>query len=51
MANHWTDEENRLIVEDYFAMRALERAGRRYSKTEHARALMPKLRGALARID
>ncbi|MBF2755735.1 MAG: DUF3883 domain-containing protein [Gammaproteobacteria bacterium AqS3] len=43
MANHWTDEENRLIVEDYFAMRELELAGGEYSKTEHARRLLPKL--------
>ena len=40
----WTDEENDLIVADYFAMLADDLAGRPYSKTEHRRALMPRLR-------
>jgi len=39
----WTDEENDLIVEDYFAMLAKDLAGRSYSKTERRRALLPKL--------
>ena len=39
----WTDEENDLIVEDYFAMLAKDVAGRDYSKTVHRRALMPRL--------
>ena len=36
----WTDEENDLIVADYFAMLAYDTAGRRYSKIEHGRALL-----------
>ena len=40
----WTDEENDLIVADYFAMLAEDLAGRRPNKTEHRRALMPLLR-------
>ncbi len=40
----WTDEENDLIVADYFAMLADDLAGRRPNKTEHRRALMPRLR-------
>ena len=39
----WTDEENDLIVADYFAMLAEDLAGRRPNKTEHRRALMPRL--------
>ena len=41
---HWTDEENDLIVADYFAMLADYLAGRRPNKTEHRRALVPRLR-------
>lgn len=37
----WTDEENDLIVADYFAMLADGISGRRYSKAEHRRALLP----------
>ena len=39
----WTDEENDLIVADYFAMLADDISGRRYSKAEHRRALLPLL--------
>ncbi|HET7410146.1 MAG TPA: DUF3883 domain-containing protein [Paracoccaceae bacterium] len=39
----WTDEENDLIVADYFAMLADDIAGRPYNKAEHRRALMPHL--------
>lgn len=39
----WTDEENDLIVADYFVMLADDIAGRRYSKAEHRRALLPLL--------
>ncbi len=39
----WTDEENDLIVADYFAMLADDIAGRRYSKTKHRRMLLPLL--------
>ena len=39
----WTDVENDLIVADYFAMLADDISGRRYSKAEHRRALLPLL--------
>lgn len=39
----WTDEENDLIIADYFAMLADDISGRRYSKAEHRRALLPLL--------
>ena len=38
-----TDEENDLIVADYFAMLADDIAGRRYRKADHRRALLPLL--------
>jgi hypothetical protein len=34
----WTDEENDLIVADYFAMLADDISGRRYSKTVSVRS-------------
>ncbi len=40
----WTDEENDLIVADYFAMLADDRAGHPYNKARHRRHLMPLLR-------
>ena len=40
----WTDEENDLIVADYFAMLAEDMAGRPYNKAQHWRSLMPLLR-------
>ena len=40
----WSDEENDLIVADYFAMLAEDFAGQRPNKTEYRRALMPRLR-------
>ncbi len=40
----WTDEENDLVVADYFAMLADDLAGRDYNKTARRRALMPRLR-------
>ncbi|UWQ61940.1 DUF3883 domain-containing protein [Leisingera caerulea] len=40
----WTDEENDLIVADYFAMLAEDMAGRPYNKARHRRSLMPLLR-------
>jgi hypothetical protein len=40
----WTDEENDLIVADYFAMLAEDMAGRPYNKAQHRRNLMPLLR-------
>lgn len=39
----WTDEENDLIVADYFAMLAKDLAGRPYNKAQHRRHLMPLL--------
>ncbi|MFN3644422.1 MAG: DUF3883 domain-containing protein [Gemmobacter sp.] len=39
----WTDEENDLIVADYFAMLLDDLAGRPYNKAEHRRALLPLL--------
>ena len=39
----WTDEENDLIVADYFAMLADDIAGRSYIKAAHRRALLPRL--------
>lgn len=43
----WTDEENDLIVADYFAMLSEELSGRAYNKTEHRR----QLKGRLQRTD
>lgn len=40
----WTDEENGLIVADYFAMLADDIGGRPYSKAAHRRALLPLLK-------
>ena len=40
----WTDEENALIVEDYFDMLASELASVPFVKAHHRRALLPKLR-------
>ncbi len=40
----WTDEENDLIVADYFAMLADDFRGRVYNKTAHRRKLLPLLR-------
>ncbi len=39
----WSDQENDLIVADYFAMRADDISGRHYSKAEHRRRLLPLL--------
>lgn len=39
----WTDEENDLIVADYFAMLADDVAGRHYSKAEHNRQLQTRI--------
>jgi len=47
----WTDQENDLIVADYFGMLSEEIAGHRYNKTEHNRILQTKIprreRGAI----
>ena len=39
----WTDEENDLIVADYFAMLASDLAGRPYIKAEHNRRLRTRI--------
>ena len=39
----WTDEENDLIVLNYFSMLAEDMAGRPYNKAQHRRSLMPLL--------
>ena len=39
----WTDEENDLIVADYFAMLADDIAGRPYNKAEHNRDLQARI--------
>ena len=39
----WTDEENDLIVADYFAMLAADLAGRPYVKAEHNRRLRNRI--------
>jgi hypothetical protein len=44
MANElWADEENDLMVADYFAMLAEDTAGCPYNKAQHRRSLMPLL--------
>ena len=44
MANGpWTDEENDLIVADYFTMLAADLSGRRYIKAEHNRRLRTRI--------
>lgn len=40
----WIDEENDLIVADYFTMLAEDMAGRPYNKAQHRRSLLPLLR-------
>lgn len=44
MSNAWADDENELIVADYFAMLSNDIAGRPYNKAEHRRRLVPLLR-------
>lgn len=39
----WSDQENDLIVADYFAMLTADLSGRPYNKTQHRRSLMPHL--------
>jgi hypothetical protein len=41
----WPEQENDLIVADYFAMLAADLAGQPYSKAQHRRALLPFLSG------
>ena len=40
----WTDEENDLIVADYFAMLVNDVSGVLYNKADHRRRLVPRLR-------
>lgn len=42
---NWSPNEVRAVVLDYMAMLKFELAGQPYSKTEHRRALLPKLEG------
>ena len=42
--DEWTPAEVSAIVDDYLAMLAAEAADQPYSKTEHRRVLMPKLK-------
>jgi hypothetical protein len=39
----WTDQENDLIVADYFAMMADDISGRSYNKAEHNRGLQERI--------
>ena len=47
----WTDEENDLIVADYFAMLADDTAGRLYNKAEHNRRLQERIDRSHASIE
>ncbi|GAA6148398.1 DUF3883 domain-containing protein [Pseudooceanicola nitratireducens] len=47
----WTDEENDLIVADYFAMLADDLSGRRYVKAEHNRALQGRIARSKGSIE
>src|SRR4051794_33035475 len=39
----WSEEEGRLIVDDYFAMLEQDLFGKAHSTTEHRKARLPKL--------
>lgn len=45
MPDDWTDEENDLIVADYFEMLRDDTEGQAYNKAQHRLALMPHLNG------
>ena len=45
MSTDWSREEVEATVADYLHMWMLEQVGQAYSKTEHRRALLPKLNG------
>ena len=47
----WTDEENDLIVADYFAMLADDLAGRPYTKADHNRRLRTRLHRSRPSIE
>lgn len=50
-AEAWTDIENDLIVDDYFAMLAADVAGSRYNKAEHNRGLQAQLSRSRTSIE
>lgn len=45
LSTPWNDDENDLVVADYFAMLKDDTAGRNYNKAQHRRALIPLLNG------
>ena len=47
----WTDEENDLIVADYFAMLEADLAGRLYIKAEHDRRLRTRIHRSRPSIE
>ncbi len=49
--SHWTDEQNDLIVADYFAMLAEELAGRSYVKSRHNSSLQMQISRARGSIE
>ena len=49
--NPWTDEENDLIVADYFAMLAADLAKHPYNKAEHNRKLQNRIRRGHGSIE
>ncbi len=49
--NPWTDEENDLIVADYFVMLAADLAKRPYTKAEHNRALRDRIHRGRGSIE
>lgn len=49
--NPWTDDENDLIVADYFAMLADDISGRQYNKAEHNRRLRERIGRPKASIE
>lgn len=49
--NPWTDEENDLIVADYFAMLAADLAKRPYTKAEHNRRLRDRIHRGRGSIE
>lgn len=51
MAVDWTDDENDVIVADYFDMLRDELAGRLYSKAEHNRALQTQINRGRGSIE
>lgn len=50
-SRHWTDDENDLIVEDYFMMLAEDIAGRPYRKSEHNLRMQEKINRSRKSIE